>query len=175
MKRIILKILALALLLFCVVATWFYFAFWIPNKILLNSNVWETDYQGDHVRREKIRKASQTLLWFWGGDHPSALIALQNVGNKDSIPCLIWALKCQNKRWQKEIAAGHTGLTCTSHMCALDGLTGMYDELGDDHKVWEKWWKETGRYLPFDEEKGQLVTGRNSRRYQSIIDSQTQE
>ena len=175
MKRIIVKIIAFFISLLCLAATWFYFTFWVPNKILLNSNFWKNNYQVDQVNRKKIRKASETLLWFWGGWHPSALIILENVGDKDSIPCLIWSLKWQNKRWQKEIAAGQTGLTCTSHMCALDTLTGMERELGDDHKAWEKWWKETGRYLPFDEEKGQLVTGRNSRRNQSIIDSRKQE
>jgi len=30
-----------------------------------------------------------------------------------------------------------------------------------DYEAWENWWQQTGRHLPFDEAKGQLVLQEN--------------
>jgi len=38
---------------------------------------------------------------------------------------------------------------------SLQKLTGM--KFRGDYDAWKDWWKQTGQYLPFDEEKGQLV------------------
>jgi hypothetical protein len=32
-----------------------------------------------------------------------------------------------------------------------------------DYEAWENWWKQTGQYFPFDEEKGQLVLPENDK------------
>ena len=171
MKRIIVKIIALLLSLFCVAAIWVYLGLWLPTKTIVDSYQWDLDFINrvpEDMRRKKVRDACHKVLFncSWFGDGYNEFIVLEKVGNKESIPYLIRALKWQNWRQRKDIAAGKL-LPCTSPIPALDALTGM-EELGDDHKVWEKWWKETGRYLPFDEEKGQLVTGRDSRNNEAI-------
>ena len=177
MKRIIVKIIALLLSLLCVAATWVYYGVWIPARTISDLSTWNPDYgfQGE-MPREKIRNACHKLLFnfSWDGGHHDAFLALQKVGNKDSIPYLIRSLKGLERKYPNAITSGF--VICTYGHCleALDALTGM-EELGDDHKAWKKWWIETGRYLPFDEEKGQLATGRNSRRNRFIIDFQRQE
>ena len=151
--RIVLKSTAVIGLLLCMAATWFYFEVWIPHRTIANVFLWDPDYgfQGE-MPREKIRNASHKVLRNWFvGDH-SAFLALGKVGNKDSIPILIRALKRQNVERPNE--KGTSGL-CSNCIVSLRKLTGM--NFHDDHEQWENWWQQTGRHLPFDEEKGTLV------------------
>ena len=156
MKCIIMKSLALVLLLFCVAATWVYFGIYIPIKTINNPSL-DIYFLDDHVVREKIRNACHILLFnfAWFGGHHDAFITLVQVGNKDSIPYLIRSLKGLEKKYPNEKNSG--AVICTYGHCeeALEQLTGM--EVDWDSETWEKWWKQTGRYLPFDEEKRQLV------------------
>jgi len=105
---------------------------------------------------KKIRDACHASLRNWVAGGHDAFLALEDVGNKDSIPYLIRALKWQNVQHGKALANGEP-IECTyGHcLCALEKLTGMNFE--GDYKAWRNWWRQTGRHLPFDEEKGQLV------------------
>jgi len=174
MKRIIFKIVTLMLLLLCLVIIGFYFEIIKPIKTITNTSQWDPDYgfQGK-MPCKKIRNACHKLL-FWFGDHHGAFLALQKVGNKDSIPYLIRSLEGLEKKYPDALTSGFVICTYGHCLTALDALTGM-EELGNDYKTWKKWWEETGRYLPFDDTKGQLVTGRDSRRNKFINDSQDQE
>ena len=157
MKRIIRIIVKSAMVivpLFCAVAMWFYLGVWIPQKTISNSAQW--GFGTELVPNEKIRDACHKILRNWFvGDHDAFLI-LANIGNKDSVPILIRALKWQNWLHNKDMEAGE-GVVCTYSHCRdrLETLTGM--NLGYDYDAWKKWWKQTGRHLPFDEEKRQLV------------------
>jgi len=157
MKRIIIKSIALVVTLFCVAVTWFYLEMWIPYKTVSNSGQWNPDngFQGE-MPRKKIRDACHKILRYRFAVHYDAFYALEKVGNKDSIPYLIRALKWQNLEWQN---CEFTPCSCC--ISSLEKLTGM--EFEDDHEKWERWWKQTGRYLPFDEEKGQLILPENEK------------
>ena len=153
-RRIIVKSIMVILLLLCVAATWFYLGVWIPKKTISNSAQWGLGKE--HVSDEKIRIACHKILRNWlVGDHDAFLI-LGHIGNKDSIPILIHALKWQNWQHKKDMEAGE-GVVCTYSHCreSLEKLTGM--NYGYDYGTWKNWWKQTGRHLPFDEEKGRLT------------------
>ena len=155
--RIALKFTAFIMLLLCVLAAWFYLGVWVPHKTISDSAQWNPDYgfKGE-MPRKKIRDACHKILWNWVVGGHDAFLALEKVGNKDSIRCLIWALRWQNVMHRKDIA-NEEMIECTyGHcICALEKLTGM--SFGGDYKAWKNWWKQTGRHLPFDEEKGRLV------------------
>jgi len=157
MKRAVIKSIALVVLFFCVAAVQVYLGVWFPHRTISKLDQWDTEYgfKGE-MPRKKIRDACHKILRNWAvGDH-DAFLALAKVGNKDSIPYLIRALKWQNVQHRKAIAnGGATECTYGHCLCALEKLAGMSFE-GDD-KAWRKWWRQTGRHLPFDEEKGQLV------------------
>jgi len=167
-KRIGVKIITLIFLLFTTAATWVYFEIWLPSRMIANSSKWETDCNGYLVPGEKIRDTCHKVLKYRFGNHHDAFIALVRVGNKDSIPYLIRALKRLEKEYPNEKNSGF--VICTYGHCeeALEQLTGI--EVDWDSETWMNWWKKTGRYLPFNEETRQLVLP-----VETIIDPKTQE
>ena len=157
MKRMVAKIIKLAFSLFYVmVIIWVYFGVCLPIKTIVDPSYWDIDFQSDRVAREKVRGACHKLLFnfAWLGGHHDAFIALVKVGNKDSIPYLIRSLKGLEKKYPNEKNSGF--VICTYGHCeeALEQLTGM--EVDWDSETWMNWWKQTGRYLPFNEETRQL-------------------
>ena len=157
MKRIVVKIIMLTVLLFSLVATWVYFGVCIPIKTIADPSYRDADFKNDHVACDKVRDACHKLLFHfaWLGGHHDAFIALIKVGNKDSIPYLIRSLKGLEKKYPNEKNSGFA--ICTYGHCeeALWQLTSM--KVDWCSKVWMNWWQQTGRYLPFDEEKRQLA------------------
>lgn len=77
--------------------------------------------------------------------HPhNAFINLTRIGNKESVPLLIKALRWQVPPTEHE---GKMVVICTTSHCveALESLTG--ERLGYDPNKWEKWWRQTGMAL----------------------------
>jgi hypothetical protein len=94
--------------------------------------------------RERLRQKSHAELSKRGGFNPGVFADVEEVGNKESVPLLIAAL-----RWYPPIKIdGHIAMIDTAGMCidALRTLTGQ--DLGFDPDKWEKWWKEKGKNLP---------------------------
>ena len=156
MKPILRKGIALVLLFFGVVITWFFFGFFLPHITIQHRDIRSSRVQEDYAFRARIRNACHTVLRHKIGNHHDAFVALEDIGNKDTIPLLIRALKWQCLEHQNKIANNKL-VPCTVGHCVwnLQNLTGM--KFGYDYEAWDNWWKETGRYLPFDEEKGQLI------------------
>jgi len=148
--RVIVKSIMVIALFLCVSATWVYLEFWLPHRTMYNHR--ESDFQDNYGTRKKIRNACHKVLSHRIGNYYAAFITISEVGNKDSIPYLIRALKWLPLQSQNEIATDIRIERCER---CLEQLTGV--ELGTDYKVWENWWQQTGRHLPFDEEKGTLV------------------
>ena len=155
MKRIIVKIATLVSLLFCIAVLWGYFEIWIPNRMIADSSKWDPDngFRGI-MPREKIRNACHKALKYRFGNHHVAFITLTRVGNKDSIPYLIRGLKWLELEYPNAKSSGVVVDTYGNCVGALWQLTGM--EVDWDSVTWEKWWKQTGRYLSFNEDKRQL-------------------
>ena len=159
MKPILRKGIALVLLFLGVAITWFFFEFFLPHRTMYDSR--QFDLQGDCRARKRVRDACHKILSHRIGNYYAAFWTLDEVGNQDSIPYLIQALKTLNlnplptelipyKRNDRIIC-----MYIERCRGSLKKLTGM--DWGTDHEQWENWWKETGQYLPFDEEKGQLI------------------
>jgi len=151
-KKALLKSVALILLFLCVTGTWFFVEFILPVRIVCNPYLKHSAFQGDQASREKIRRACHKILSYRIGNYHDAFIVIDEVGNKESIPYLIRALKSLHQWPLKNMDLGATVESCSVN---LKYFTGM--DFGDDYEKWENWWKETGRHLPFDEEKGQLI------------------
>ena len=152
----ILKSITLTLLFFSIATTWLFVEFIWPIRIISNPDWRHSDFQGDYALHKKTRNACHKILKHRLGNHHDAFLAIESVGNKDSIPYLIRALKWQTEKHEKEVASTKT-VPCTFGHCisSLEKLSGV--KLGLDYEVWTKWWEQTGRHLPFDEEKRQLT------------------
>ena len=146
MKRVVIKSIALIVLFLCVAAVQFVLGVGLPH--------WMISISDQEWPPKKIRDACHASLRNWATGGHNAFITLEREGNKDSIPYLIRALKWQNVQNGKPNE--DVGVVCTHAHCmdTLEKLTGM--NFRGDYKAWCKWWRQTGRYLPFDEEKGQL-------------------
>jgi len=168
--RIILKSIAVVVLLLGVLATWYYLEIWCPGETIARTDV----RQGDHAARKKVRDACHKLLsypdLFGGYHHLYASRHIEDVGNKDSIPILIRAGKRQTRicrimpeNHQMQEFSGYN-LYSLSILTAMP-LGGRFSPteipFEEEYEIWEKWWNETGRHLPFDEERGQLMLQEN--------------
>ena len=123
-------------------AIWVYFELLRPNWMLAR---FCGTYRDKNVSREKIREVCHKVLSHRFGNHHDAFIALETVGNAESIPYLIRALK-----WQRAPAKGGM-VVCTTAHCAqrLWELTGEWHEY--DYSKWDTWWKETGSKMSPEE------------------------
>ena len=155
-KKVVVKGIVLAVLFVCVVITWFSIEFILPVRTVCNRDWLYSDFQEDYALRKKIRNACHKILRYRIGNHHDAFIAIIEVGDKDSIPYLIRALKWQHVE-HKDAVAKRELVPCTFKHCvdALEKLAGK--KLGWEYETWEDWWEQTGRHLPFDEEKGHLI------------------
>ncbi len=96
------------------------------------------------------RKALHLAISTPEGNNHDAFIYLEVLGNKDSVPLLIRAL-----RWQPGPLKNRDGtdagiMECTVGHCvdALKSLTGEDFKYAAD--AWQKWWGDTGSKLPPD-------------------------
>ena len=149
------KIIGMTVLVFfCVVATWFYLEFWLPHRTVYDEGLRYSAYQEDYRSCKKIRDASHKILSHRIGNFYAAFIVIYDFGNKDSIPYLIHTLKRLNLQSQKPKAT-YPRFDIIHCANCLQKLTGM--DFRGDYEAWENWWQQTGRHLPFDNEKGTLV------------------
>jgi len=164
MKRVLLigmKIIAVVVLFLCLVIAWFYIEIGLPYKTIYNLSWWiPITSEKDYTPNKKVRTACHKLLRYRFLTHYDAALYLRYVGNKDSIPYLIRVSKWEYLKHQDKIET-YKRLPITFRYCvgSLERLTGM--EFGTDYEAWENWWEQTGKHLPFDEEKGQLVLPEN--------------
>ena len=121
---------------------WFYVAIWIPNRTLARSDWWQNEYK--NAPQKKVRTLCHRIISHRIGNHHDAFLALDAVGNRDSIPYLIRALK-----WQRPPEDGM--LDCQTGHCiqCLRDLTGM--DFGWRQADWDKWWRNEGSKMPPDE------------------------
>jgi hypothetical protein len=89
------------------------------------------------------RYTAHQVIRFPMGNHHDAFLLLEKVGDKESVPLLMNALK-----WQDLPEDEDDLLVCTTTHC-LEALQSLTDhDAGDDHRAWKKWWAETGSELP---------------------------
>ena len=159
-NKVILNSIALIMLIFCGTIIWFYLEMWVPHRTIYNSR--HFDLEQDYRARKKVRDASHKVLFLWIGNYHDALMTIFDVGDKDSIPYLIRALKRFNLKAQSQKAKpmdnfyidyGHCVKCCRGTLKKFTGL-----DFGTDHTKWQDWWEQTGCHLTFDENKGQLVS-----------------
>jgi len=141
------------LIFLCVIITWVYLEFILPVRTVCDEDLRYPAYQGDYRSRKKILDASHKILSHRIGNYYAAFIAINDFGNKDSIPYLISALKRLHQKPYNEMSDNLFYIIHCSN--CLWKITGM--EFKGDYEAWENWWEQTGKHLPFDEEKGQLV------------------
>lgn len=139
--RLLLFVVAGFLVFSAFVGGYFYFAIWVPNRALGQSN-WTLDGPWD-TPPETIRSVCHHVLSHRWGNHHNAFLALEHVGTSESIPYLIRALQ-----WQSFPASNETFMVCTTGHClmCLRKLTGH--NAGNRREDWELWWKTTGSKLP---------------------------
>lgn len=135
-----------------VFAIWAYFEVLRPNWMLARLG---SGHRKQAVPPEKLRKICHKVLTQRFGNHHDAFIALETVGNAESIPYLINALK-----WQRIPVKGGV-VTCTTAHCTqrLWELTGEWYEY--DYSKWEAWWKETGSKMTPEELAKNVVANKD--------------
>jgi len=116
---------------------WIYFELVVPNQQLTAFD--STNSDPEYVAH--MRRVSHKVISSWIGNHHDAFLVLEQVGNHESIPYLIRALKMQ------ETADSDGVVICTAEHCVscLQRLTGM--NFGYEHYDWQKWWEEEGARL----------------------------
>ena len=135
-KRWIIRIGVACLMLLAISGLYFYMAIWQPHRQFYRDEAWWKTATTNDQRLLCHRIISHRI----GAPH-DAFLHLRHIGNKDSIPLLIRALK-----WQKSPEGDM--IVCTTGHCvdALRSLTG--EDYGTDYRKWHEWWKTTGKALP---------------------------
>jgi hypothetical protein len=134
MKKWVMRIVLSVLILAVTGGVYFYVAIWRPFRLLYRNETWWNAATTDEQRLVCQRVISHRI-----GTH-DAFLHLARIGNKDSVPLLIRAL-----RGEKLPTDGMT--VCTTGHCigALRSLTG--EDFGADYVKWEQWWNTTGHAL----------------------------
>ncbi len=116
---------------------WIYFELVVPNQQLIAFD--STNKDPEYMAH--MRKVSHKVIGRWFGNHHDAFLVLEQVGNHESIPYLIRALKMQ------QTADSDGVVVCTTEHCVdcLHALTGM--NFGYEYEEWQKWWEEEGAKL----------------------------
>ena len=115
---------------------WFYTVIWEPHRKLYRDEAWLAE-----ASTMEVRSLCHHIIGRRPANPHDAFLHLRHVGNAESVPLLIRALRWQNSR------AGELQ-TCTTVHCvdALRSLTGQ--DFGYSPEAWTAWWEETGRKLP---------------------------
>lgn len=134
-KKWIIRIALSILLLLTASGLYFYIAILRPHHQLYNNNAWWKT-----ATIEEQRELCHCIISHRIGAPHDAFLYLAKIGNKDSIPLLIRALKWQNP-------PKHDFMVCTTKHCidALRSLTG--EDYGTNYRKWEDWWSTTGKRL----------------------------
>ena len=150
--RWILRSLAGLAILMLLLGGAFYIVFIHPTRQLARWTM--TDYRG--VPQERVRHVAHRMISLPWGNHHDAFVALGEVGNVESIPYLIRALK-----WQQP-PDGNGGVVCTTAHCSrrLWELTGMW--FRSDYAKWKQWWDDTGSHLSPEELRAQARKAREA-------------
>jgi hypothetical protein len=113
---------------------YFYVAIWQPHRQFYRDEAWWKTATTEQQRLLCHRIISHRI----GAPH-DAFLHLQEIGNKDSVPLLIRALRWQDPKGES--------MVCTTSHCigALCSLTG--EDYGTDCRKWENWWRATGMAL----------------------------
>jgi len=135
MKKWIIRIAVMLLLVVGTGGAYFYAAIWRPFQQMYRNQAWWDTATTDEQRLLCHRVISHRI-----GTPHDAFLHLRKIGNKDSVPLLIRAL-----RWQRPPKDGV--MVCTTAHCidALRSLTGQ--DFGTDYLKWEQWWSTTGQTL----------------------------
>jgi len=114
---------------------YFYVAIMQPHRQLYRDDAWWKTATTNDQRLLCHRIISHRI----GAPH-DAFLHLRKIGNKDSVPLLIRAL-----RWQRPPKDGV--MVCTTAHCldTLRSLTGQ--DFGTDYDKWENWWNTAGKDL----------------------------
>lgn len=117
-------------------ATCLYLTWVRPNQLL-----WDSDWL-EHATAVEQREACHAIIRSpWGNSVHDAFLILCTVGNHESVPLLVEALRLQPD------AHGGPGDCTTAHCAeALRSLTG--ETYGTRWQDWHEWWEQTGRHLP---------------------------
>lgn len=117
------------------------YMYWLPNEQLQNPE-WTSGVPISETSRQKARKICYKVLSHRLGNHHDAFGGLGEVGNTESIPYLISALKWQPPPDKEGL------MDCTTGHClyALRRLSGH--NAGSKYEDWKRWWDETGSKLP---------------------------
>jgi len=117
------------------IGLYIYMAYMVPhqklNSWLLTTGVTELS----QMDRTEIREVCHQVISHRLGNHHDAFLALEQVGNHESIPLLIRA-----SSWHP---VNPDGLTiCTSNHCqdALKKITGYTEAVTTEQ--WESWWEQ---------------------------------
>jgi hypothetical protein len=135
MKKWIIRIAGLLLIVVGTGGAYFYVAIWRPFQQMYRNRTW-----WDTATTDEQRLLCQRVISHRIGAPHDAFLHLREIGNRDSVPLLIRAL-----RWQRPPKDG--AMVCTTAHCidALRSLTG--EDFGADYLKWEQWWSKTGKGL----------------------------
>lgn len=113
----------------------FYFDYW-KYRQQLASLEWV-----DAASPADIREASHRVLSWPLGDTHDAPLYLSEVGNIESVPILIRAM-----RWHVALGVDVQSCEVLGIEPALQSLTGFKGD--HDYRKWEAWWSSVGSSLP---------------------------
>ncbi len=136
--RIVLCIVAVLLAIVLLAGMWFYVVIWEPNRRLYQDEEWWTN-----ASTNEIRSLCHHIISHRPGSPHDAFLHLRHIGNAESVPLLVQALK-----WQKPDENELHVCTVAHCVDALRSLTG--EDFGFSSRAWELWWDETGSKLPSD-------------------------
>ena len=134
MLRVVTALVALVVL----AGAWFYVVIWKPHQKFYRDEAWWTS-----ASTNEMRNLCHHIISHRPGSPHDAFLHLRRIGNAESVPLLVRAL-----RWQKP--EGKEAVVCTTAHCldALRCLTG--EDFGYSPDEWEYWWEKTGSKLPAD-------------------------
>ena len=123
---------------------WYYVVIIKPNRFLADLEIKMSNNQSMKIPYDKTRAVCHKILRYKDGNHHDAFMMLSLVGNHESIPYLLRALK-----WEGP-PSDDGGASCSTFHCvgALEKTTGM--DFGLRYEPWEKWWRQEGSKLPPD-------------------------
>jgi hypothetical protein len=133
---VLLVALAAAAFAFAALSLFLYYHWWVPNQRLKDLQWMDAASNGE------LKEVAQRVLTCPVGGHHDAFLVLSRVGDAESIPYLLAAL-----RWQPYTGKGDV-MVCTKLHCleALRKIAGH--DAGLNYSDWAEWWASTGSKLP---------------------------
>lgn len=118
-------------------SAWIYTEWWLPN-LQLNTPAWNSGAPLSQNEIKKARDVCHKVLRNKYGNHHCAFVLLSSVGNVESIPYVIDALKLQRP------PDADNSMVDTTFLCLalLESSTG--EHFGFDYHRWKDWWDREG-------------------------------